>query len=292
MDRDEVALDPGHPADAGPDHPDGVRRRLRRQARPGVHPLIALAAWRTGRPSGRVDAARIHGRQPEAPPRSHPSDGGRRRRGPAAQASASTATSTPAPTPRGGPRSRIACLSTRWAPTAGTPSSRPPAPSTRTTARRRVPRLRRPAGRDRPRDAPRRSRRRSWPRSAGASDWPTPSAPGDRTPSGQAPCSQRRPPGVPRGAPAALAASCAPPRTLQNATANGGPRQRHRHRGHVVRHRQHRAREPIDDRDGRHARRPGRAAVRRGGHRPGGVDRPRADRGRCPRRRAPRPSSS
>ena len=123
MDRDELALILGLPKDARPGHPERLRRRLRRQAGP-VDPAAPRDRRDGHRPPGprRVLAAGVDARRRRSATRR----GSRRRSAPTptggSPASASTATSTPAPTPRGAPRSPTACPSTRWARTPSVPS--------------------------------------------------------------------------------------------------------------------------------------------------------------------------
>ena len=86
---------------------------------------------------------------------------------------------------------------------------------------------------------------------------------------------ERRARRLPRGAPAALgrAARRGRRRTTSRPSAPATAPARRRHRGHVVRDRQHLAGQPLDDRDRRRARRPRRPVLRRGRHRPGRLDR-------------------
>ena len=120
-------------------HPERLRRRVRRQARP-VAPAADRDRRAPARPPGPRASIRVRSRWPRRPsairrgsrPRSAPT-----RRG-ASPASASTATSTPAPTRRGARRSPTACRSTRWARTRSARCASTTGPSTR-TARRPAP---------------------------------------------------------------------------------------------------------------------------------------------------------
>ena len=256
MDRDEVALILGIAPDRRPDHPDRLRRRVRRQARPR-RPRPDRPRGVADRPAGprRLDAPGIDGRQPEAP--SRPASGRRPAPTPraASPATASTATSTPAPTPRGARRSPTACRSTRWARTrydAVLATTR--ADLHEQPARRRVPGLRRAAGRDRPRGAMDDARRSpgQGPRSSSGS--PTRSAPGPRprAASGSTRAPGCRPASRRSGRTGSGSAPRRRPTTRTPPAAPTRTRRGRRHRRHVVRHRQHRARQSLDDRDGRH----------------------------------------
>ena len=256
MDRDEVALILGIAPDDVRIIPTACGGGFGGKLDLGVHALIALAAWRTGRPvPRRLDAPGIDGREPEAPSGPDHGDRRRRRRRPPHRATASTATSTPAPTPRGARPSPTACRSTRWARTrcdavlATTPRRLHEQP-----ARRRLPRLRRAPGGDRPRGADGRARgaARAWialefrlanALRAGSTDRRAASA---STPAPACPPASRR-----CGRTGSALRADAAAHNARDAAAGAPTRRGVGHRGHVVRHRQHRAGQPVDDRDGR-----------------------------------------
>ena len=147
--------------------------------------------------------------------------------------------------------------------------------------RRRLPRLRRAAGRHRPRGADGRPRR--TPRHGPAADPPEERAPrrrrhGDRPGAG----GQCRARSLPRGAQSPLAARAGRRRARQRAGRPGAARRRHRL--HVVRHRQHGAQQPVDDADHTRPGGPAHALQRRRRYRPGLDHDPRPDLRRCSRR--------
>ena len=256
MDRDEVALILGIRPDQVRIIPTACGGGFGGKLDLGVHPLLAIAAWRLGDGRAgprRLDAPGVDGRQPEAPSGPHPRHRRRRRDRPPHRRSASTATSTPAATPRGARRSRTACRSTRWARTPGTRSSRRAGPCTRTT---------RPPARSAASACP----RRRWPTRRSWTSWRTGSArtgssSGSRTRS--APATRPRPARcstASAGLAACLEALRPHWRRLREEAAAAQRRRRRtapgrRDRGHVVRDRQHLDRQPVDDRARRHARR-------------------------------------
>ncbi len=137
--------------------------------------------------------------------------------------------------------------------------------------RRRVPRLRGPAGGHRPGGPPRRPRRDAGHRPPGdppaeraarrVDDGHRPGPHGERRVSGRASMRSSRPGRTP--------SPTRPPPTTRRRSAGAADPARGRDRGHVVRHRQHVAAQPVHGPDrpppGRHVR----AVQRRAGHRPG-----------------------
>ena len=249
MDRDELALILGLARGPRAGHPERLRRRLRRQARP-----VAPAADRdrgAGSSTARSAASTRARSRWRATTKRHPAritrDVRRRRRRAPHRRPRSTATSTPAPTPRGARRSPTACPVHAMGPYAvRRGAERRAGPSTR-TARRPA----RSAGSACPQAAiahealmddlaeqlgidPLEIRLRNALR-AGLDDRDRPGA-----------RRERRPARLPRGAAARAGRRCAPRRPPHNAAAaTGRDPPRRRDRGHVVRHRQHVAAQPV-----------------------------------------------
>ena len=262
-----------------PRHPERVRRRVRRQARP-----VAAAPDRDRRAPARppgprgLSAAGVDGRDDQAP---SGQDHGhvRRRRGGAAHRR---------PRPRRlrhrrlrvvGPDGRQPRPGPRDGPVRGQLGAQhEPGRVHERAAGRGLPRLRRPAGGDRPRGAPGRPGRAA--RHRPARD-PRP----QRAPRGVADRDvpgarrERRPARLPRRPAAALDRHARGGGSGQRGRGWTSPPRR-RGGGHVVRHRQHVAPQPVRDRD-RHPRRRHRRPVLRGDrHRPGLEHDPRPDRRR------------
>ena len=135
-------------ARGGAHRADGLRRRLRRQAR-SLGPAAGRAGGVEARPAGR--AASTRGRKAWRPStKRHPARIAAqlrlRCRGQAAGLRGARRTSTPAPMPRGGRPSPTACRCTPWVPTAcptcapgatpASPTARRPAPSAASACRR------------------------------------------------------------------------------------------------------------------------------------------------------------
>ena len=119
-------------ARAGADHPDGGRRRLRRQAR-SVDPALHRGRRLAARPPGAhgLFAPRIDHDDDQAPSGAHASRRSARCATDVSSRWTSQPISTPAPTPPGDRRSPTACRSTPPAPIACRTTVRWRAPSTR-----------------------------------------------------------------------------------------------------------------------------------------------------------------
>ena len=217
-----------------------------------IQPLLAIAAMVTGPPGPRrLLPAGVDAGDDQAPPGADRGDVRRGRRRPAHR--------RPLPRrlrhrrlrvvgadrrqPRPGPRDRAvrrAGASRRT--TRADPHERP--------ARRRVPRLRRAAGGDRARGAARRPRGRSSASTSSRSGAGTPSARARSTATGQVLAASAGLAACLDALEPALGRAARRGRGVQRAAAAAGdPRPaRRRHRGHVVRHRQHVAAQPVDRR--------------------------------------------
>ena len=188
MDRDETARVLGLAPESVRIRPTGLRRRLRRQARP----LGAAAAGGRGLELAPAGAHGLHARRvdglhrPSAIRRRSAPAPRRDARGPAPRLRDARPISTPAPTPPGGRRSPTACRCMPCGPyRVPNVADRDARDLHQRPAGRRLPRLRRAAGGDRPRDADGRPRRA---RSASTAGLPPPeraAAAATRTPPGQ-----------------------------------------------------------------------------------------------------------